>query len=91
MELAKSKSKNDIDLLICLNFCQLFVTGNVKFGDPGEPVRVEIKSGWVLNGHLKDEDVNDSSSTNFVREVSSHVLFIHSNQSSKFVYIEIER
>ena len=69
MNLANSKSKNDIGLLICLNFYRLFVTENVKFGEPGEPVRVETKFGWVLNGPLKDKDVNDSSSTNFVREV----------------------
>ena len=80
LELANSKSKNDIDLLIGSEFQWLLVTGNVKFGNPGEPVGVETKFGWVLSGPLKCEDLNDPSSTNFVSDVSSHVLFINSDQ-----------
>ena len=66
LELHNSKLKNDIDLLLGSDFYWLLVTGNVKFGNPGEPVRVETKFGWVLNGPLKGEDVNGLSNTNFV-------------------------
>ena len=38
LELANSKSKNDIDLLIGSDLYWLLVTRNVKFGNPGEPV-----------------------------------------------------
>ena len=76
LKLANSRSKYDIDLLIGSDFYWLLVTGNVEFGNPGEPVGVETKFGWVLNSPLKGGDVNGPSSTNFVSKVSSHVLFI---------------
>ena len=80
LELTNSKAKNDIDLLIGPDFYWLIVTGNVTFGNPGETVGVKTVFGWVLNGSLKGEDVNGPSSTNFVSEVSSHVLSIKSRQ-----------
>ena len=45
LELANSKSKNDINLLIGSDFYWLLVTGNVKFWNPREPVGVETKFG----------------------------------------------
>ena len=83
LELANSKSKNDTDLLTGSDIYWLLATGNVKFGNPREPVGVETKFGCVLNGPLKDEDVNGLSNTNFVSEVSSHILFINSDQKSE--------
>ena len=52
LELVKSKSKNDIDLLIGSAFYWLLVTGNVKFWNPREPVGVETKFGHgdILHG-----------------------------------------
>ena len=88
MELANSKSKSDIDLLIGSDFYWLLVTGNVRFGNPGEPVGVETKFGWVLNGPLKGEDVNGLFNTNFVSQVSSHILFINSDQKSESLGLE---
>ena len=88
LELPNSKSKNDIDVLIDSDFYWLLVTGNVKFGNPGEPVRVETKFGWVLNDPLKGEDVNGLSNTNFVNEISSHILFINSDQKSESLGLE---
>ena len=76
LELANSRSKYNLDLLIGSDFYWLLVTGNVEFGNPREPVGVETKYGWVLNRPLKGGDVNGPSSTNFVSKVSSHVLFI---------------
>ena len=81
LKLANSKSKSDIDLLIGSDFYWLLVTGNVRFGNPGEPVGVETKFGWVLNGPLNGEDVNGLFNTNFVSQVSSHILFINSDQN----------
>lgn len=39
-------------------FSQVLVTGNVKFGNLGRPVGVDMQFGWVLNGPLKGKDVN---------------------------------
>ena len=83
LELANSKSKNDIDLLIGSDFYWLLVTGNAKFGNPRESVGVETKFGWVLDGPLKGEDVNGHCNTNFVSEFSSHIIFINSDQKSE--------
>ena len=88
LELANSESKNDIDLLIGSDSYWLLVTGNVKFGNPGESMGVETKFGWVLNGLLKGEDVNGPSNINFVSEVSSHILFINSDQKSESLGLE---
>ena len=88
LELANSESKNDIDLLIGSDFYWLLVTVNVKFGNPGEPVEVETRFGRVLNGSLKGEGVNGLSNTNFVSEVSSHILFINSDQKSESLGLE---
>ena len=88
LELANSKSKNDIDLFIGSDFYWLLVTGNVKFGKLEKPVGVETKFGWVLNGPLKGEDVNGLSNRNFVSEVSSHILLINSDQKSEFLGLE---
>lgn len=43
----------------------------------------ETKFGWVLNGPLRSNNVNGAPSTNFVSEVSSHVLFINSERKSE--------
>ena len=75
--------KNDIDLLIGSDFYWLLFTGNVKFGNPQEPVGVETKFRWVLNGPLKGDDVNIFSNTDFVSEVSRQVLFINSDRKSE--------
>ena len=78
LELADSKSTDEIDLLIGSDFYWLLVTGNVKFGKPGQPVGVETRFGWVLNGPVKGGENNDTSNMNFVSELSSHVLFVNS-------------
>ena len=57
-------------------------------GIPGNQWGVETKFGWALNGPFKGEDVSAPSSTNFVSEVSSHVLFINSDQKSESLSLE---
>ena len=42
---SSSKTSFDVDLLIGLNFCYSFITGNVKRGQIGEPIAVESKPG----------------------------------------------
>ena len=72
MELANSKSKNNINLLIGSDFYLLLATGNVKFVNSWEPVAVETTFGWVIIVPLKGENMNGRSSINFVNELSSH-------------------
>ena len=45
----------------------------------------------MLNGPLRSNNVNGASSTNFVSEVSSHVLFIHSERKSEFLENKLDR
>ena len=50
LELADTGSSDDIKLLIGSDFCRAFVTGNIKLGKVGEPLGVESKFEWLLNG-----------------------------------------
>ena len=50
---SNSKASFDVDLLVGLDFYYNFITGNVKRGQIGEPIAIESKLGWILNGPLK--------------------------------------
>ena len=52
LELADTDSSDDIELLIGSDFYWAFVTGNVRLGKLGEPVGVESKFRWLLNGAI---------------------------------------
>ena len=52
LNLADSGTKEEIDMLIGFDFYWSLVTGKVKMGKTGEPVAIETKFGWVLNGPL---------------------------------------
>ena len=74
LELAATGSSDDIELLIGSDFYWAFVTGNVRLDKVGEPVGVESKFGWLLNGPVpKQQSVLTNLS--FADENSSHVLF----------------
>ena len=80
LELADTGSSDDIELLIGSDFYWAFVTGNIRLGKVGEPVEVESKFGWLLNGLVPKQQ---SVSTNliFANENSSRVLFCNAQNS----------
>ena len=55
IELAETNSNENVDLLIGSDFYWHLVTGRVKFGKPNEPVALETKIGWILNGPVRDQ------------------------------------
>ena len=79
-ELADTGSIDDIKLVIGSDFYWAFVTGNVRLGKVAEPVGVESKFGWILNGPIpKQQSV--STNLSFANENSSHVLFCNAQNS----------
>ena len=66
---SRSKTSFDVDLLVGLDFYYSFITGNVKRGQIGEPITVELKLGWVLTGPLKSNLVQTYLS-------DTHILYI---------------
>ena len=48
------------------------VTGKVKIGKTGEPVAVETKFGWVLNGPLNE--MTSQGHVTIINETKSHVV-----------------
>ena len=89
MQLADSGSEDEIDLLIGSDFYWSIVTGNVRLGKVGEPVGVETRFGWVLNGPVNSEKTA-SANINIVHETSSHVLFVNSQKSTEAGNLEKE-
>ena len=73
LQLAESSSNGDIELLIGCFYWPM-VTGKLKIGKIGEPVGVETKFGWLLNGSVTESE-NISPCLRFVNENISHVLF----------------
>ena len=55
LSLADSGTMEEIDMLISSDFYWSLVTGKVKMGKTGEPVAIETKFGWVLNGRLNEQ------------------------------------
>ena len=53
LNLADSGTMEEMDMLIDSNFYWSLATGKVKMSKIGEPVALETKFGWVLNGPLK--------------------------------------
>ena len=78
MQLADSGFTDEIDLLIGSDFYWSVVAGKTKTGKNNEPVAVETKFGWVLNGPVTSFE----ASTNLTFESEhSHVLFLNTDQS----------
>ena len=78
--LADTVSSDHIKLLIGSDFYWAFVTENLRLGKVGEPVGVESKFGWLLNGPVpKQQSV--STNLSFANENSSHVLFCNAQNS----------
>ena len=75
LELADTGCSDDIELLIGSDFYWAFVTGNVRLRKVGEPVGVESKFGWLLNGPVSKEQ-SVSTNLSFSNENSSHVFFV---------------
>ena len=80
LEPADTGSIDDIKLVIGSDFYWAFVTGNLRLGKVGEPVGVESKFGWILNGPIpKQQSV--STNLSFANENSSYVLFCNAQNS----------
>ena len=78
LKLADSGSTDEIDLLIGSDFYWSVVTGKTKTGKNNEPVAVETKFGWFLNGRVTSLE----ASTNLTFESEySHVFFLNTDQS----------
>ena len=88
LRLAESGSNDDIELLIGCFYWPV-VTGKVKIGKIGEPVCVETKFGWLLNGPVTKSEII-SPCLRFVNENISHVLFCKMDQLIKTVNLENE-
>ena len=80
LELADPGSSDDIELLLGLDFYWAFVTGSVKLGKVGEPLGVESKFGWLLNGPIPKQ-WSVSTNLSFAIENSSQVLFCNAQNS----------
>ena len=59
-------------MLIGSDFYLSLVTGKVKMGKTGEPVAIETKFDWVLNGPLNE--IASQGHVTVVNETKSHVL-----------------
>ena len=78
LQLADSSFTDEIDLLIGSDFYWSIATGKTKTDKNNEPVTVETKLGWVLNGPVTSFEV----STNLTSESEySHILFLNADQS----------
>ena len=78
MQLADSGFTDEIDLLIGSDFYWSIATGKTKTDKNNEPVTVETKLGWVLNGPVTSFEV----SKNLTSESEySHILFLNTDQS----------
>ena len=72
LNLADSGTMEEIDILIGSDFYRSLVTGKVKMGKTGEPVAIETKFGWVLNGPLNEKA--SQGHVTVVNETKTHVL-----------------
>ena len=80
LELAVTGSSDDVELFIGSDFYWVFLTGNVRLVKVGEPVRVESKFEWLLNGPVPKQH-SVSINLSFANENSSHVLFWNAQNS----------
>ena len=62
----------EVDMLIGSDFYRSLVTGKVKMGRTGEPVAIETKFGWVLNGPLYEKA--SQCHVTVANETKTHVL-----------------
>ena len=65
-------------------------TGRVKFGNPNEPVALETKIGWILNGPVRDQKNNGSVNVTH-SALTEHVLYLSSEKEKIAEYSDIER
>ena len=70
LKLADSGNSEEVVVLIGSDFYWSIVTGKVRIGEIGEPVCVETKFGWLLNGPVTISKT--ISNLSFVNE-NSHV------------------
>ena len=54
-DVSTSQESLVIDVLVGIDFFHTFQEDKVRRGDPGEPVAVKTKLGWVLSGPLRGE------------------------------------
>ena len=80
LQLADSGFTDEIDLLIGSDFYWSVVTGKTKIGKNNEPVVVETKFAWVLNGPVTSFEI--CTLLTFESEYS-HVLLLNTDQSVK--------
>ena len=90
IELAETNSTENVDLLIGSDFYWHLVTGRVKFGKPNEPVALETKIGWILNGPVRDQKNNGSVNVTH-SALTEHVLYLSSEKEKIDEDSDIER
>ena len=62
--ISKVEDTLEVDCLIGSDFFWSFQSGELRGGNPGDPVAVKISSGWVLSGLIKGKHWNSVTSCN---------------------------
>ena len=81
-DVCKSQDVLEIDILVGINFLHSLQDGQSIQGQPGEPVAVKTKLGWVLSGSLKGKKVNSVENVNLNLILDSPSLHTVCNDSS---------
>ena len=63
-DISKVEDTLEVDCLIGSDFFWSFQSGEVRRGNPGEPVAVKTSIGWVLSGPIKGKYLNSFTSCN---------------------------
>ena len=63
-DISKAEDTLEVDCLIGSDFYWSFQSGEVRRGNPGEPVAVKTSIGWVLSGPIKGKSLNSVTSCN---------------------------
>ena len=81
-DVCKSKEVLEIDILIGIDFLHTLQDGQTIWGEPGEPVAVKTKLGWVLSGPLKSKKVSSVENVNINFVIDSQSLHTNTHNIS---------
>ena len=72
----------EIDILVGIDFLHTLQDGQTIRGEPGEPVAVKMKLGWVLSGPLKGKKVSSVENVNINFVIDSQSLHTNTHNAS---------
>ena len=87
-DISDNESALDVQCLMGSDFFWCFQTGELKRGDPGEPVAVKTFIRWVLSGPIKGERLNSITPCNVNLLIDSTALMTWSDSNDLKTQVE---